>query len=81
MVVANFEVGTYLTVFLRLCGPINPKDEKNVENLFASLATNFASVTQYASLKKYSTKNEYTSVTMKTLCDIMVNATSKAVSI
>lgn len=57
----------------RLCDPINEKNKKDVENLFETLAGNFAEIVQYNKDNRYYQSSKRSSVTLETLCDIMVN--------
>lgn len=57
----------------RLCDPINEKNKKDVENLFETLAGNFAEIVQYNKDNRHYQSSKRSSVTLESLCDIMVN--------
>lgn len=66
----------------RLCDPIDEYKKKDAENLFEVLAGNFAEIVQYNKDNRYYQNPERSSVTLETLCDIMVdNSITTSVSI
>lgn len=63
--------------FHRLCDPLDKNNEKDVSNLFETLAGNFAEIVQYNKDNRFYKNPEKSSVTLETLCDIMVNESIK----
>ncbi|KAL5238760.1 hypothetical protein ACI65C_006170 [Semiaphis heraclei] len=57
----------------KLCDPLDRKNEKDVSYLFEILADNFAEIVQYNKDNRHYRNPERSSVTLETLCDIMVN--------
>lgn len=62
-------------LFFRLCDPLNINTKNDVENLFETLAGNFADIVQYNKDNRLYENPERSLVTLETLCDIMVNKT------
>ncbi|XP_060847283.1 putative serine protease K12H4.7 [Rhopalosiphum padi] len=59
----------------KLCDPLNINTKNDVENLFETLAGNFADIVQYNKDNRLYENPERSLVTLETLCDIMVNKT------
>lgn len=59
--------------FFRLCDPLDRKNDKDVSYLFEILADNFAEIVQYNKDNRHYSNPDRSSVTLETLCDIMVN--------
>lgn len=59
--------------YFRLCDPLDKSNRKDVANLFESLADNFAEIVQYNKDNRHYTRPERSSVTLETLCDIMLD--------
>ncbi|XP_025192131.1 putative serine protease K12H4.7 [Melanaphis sacchari] len=57
----------------QLCYPLDRKNHKDVSYLFEILADNFAGIVQYNKNNRFYSNPERSSVTLETLCDIMVN--------
>jgi len=57
----------------RLCNPLDRKNDKDVSFLFEILADNFAAIVQYNKDNRFYSNPDQSSVTLETLCDIMVN--------
>lgn len=66
-----------IIIRFRLCDPLDKHNEKDVANLFDSLAGNFAEIVQYNKDNKFYLNPERSVVTLETLCDIMVNESMK----
>jgi len=62
-------------LFFRLCDPLDINKKNDVENLFETLAGNFADIVQYNKDNRFYENPERSLVTLETLCDIMVNKT------
>jgi len=56
-----------------LCDSLDKHNEKDIANLFESLADNFAEIVQYNKNNRYYENPERSSVTLEALCDIMLN--------
>ncbi|XP_060847785.1 putative serine protease K12H4.7 [Rhopalosiphum padi] len=57
----------------KLCDPLDRKNDKDVSYLFEILADNFAEIVQYNKDNRHYSNPDRSSVTIETLCDIMVN--------
>jgi len=64
-------------MYFRLCDPLDKYKKKDVANLFETLAGNFAEIVQYNKDNRLYTNPERSSITLETLCDIMVNESIK----
>lgn len=62
-----------MSLCFRLCDPLDMYKKKDVANLLETLAGNFAEIVQYNKDNKFYENPERSSVTLETLCDIMVN--------
>lgn len=62
-----------LKACFRLCDPIDKNNKNDVANFFQSLAGNFADVVQYNKDNRQYKNPERSSVTLETLCDIMMD--------
>ncbi|XP_025423599.1 putative serine protease K12H4.7 [Sipha flava] len=57
----------------KLCKPLDKYNKKDVSNLFETLAGNFADIVQYNKDNRFYLNSERSSITLETLCDIMVD--------
>ena len=69
----QFHVYNLFSKCFRLCDPLDRKNDKDVSYLFEILADNFATIVQYNKDNRHYKNPERSSVTLETLCDIMVN--------
>lgn len=71
-----------LKACFRLCDPLDKNNKNDVANFFQTLAGNFAEIVQYNKDNRLYRNPERSSVTLESLCDIMVNKSiSTSVSI
>ncbi|VVC45708.1 Alpha/Beta hydrolase fold,Peptidase S28 [Cinara cedri] len=61
----------------KLCDPLDIHKQKDISNFFETLAGNFAEIVQYNKDNRFYENPERSSVTLETLCDIMVNKSLK----
>lgn len=69
-------ISTLLFCF-RLCDPLHNTNKKDIANLFETLSGNFAEIVQYNKDNRFYKNPERSSVTLESLCDIMVDKSIK----
>lgn len=60
-----------------MCDPLDKHKQKDISNLYETLAGNFADIVQYNKDNRFYENPERYSVTLETLCDIMIDKSLK----